>query len=250
MAVTADRGEARRLHQRSDRLFYTSMCALVVGLVFIGFARSWFLSAWFSPPTGTPKIGPLLAIHGVIFSAWAALLLTQPLLIGTGKVGLHRRLGFVGAGIAGLMWVVGNVAAIAAMHVGFIGLGDPYAFYAIPFVDIQVFAICIALAVLLRRTPEAHKRLILLGSTQVAEAALARLPVPGWAETLPVGSLFGADFVILAGVAYDLATRRRIHPVWIFGGLAVIASNVLRLLVMHTRPWLAFAHFMASLYRP
>ncbi|HVM98670.1 MAG TPA: hypothetical protein VMT68_00530 [Caulobacteraceae bacterium] len=247
MVATVDRGAQLRL-MRSDRLFYASMSAIVVGLVFVGFARSWFLSAWFAPPPGTPRIGPLLVFHGVIFSTWAALLLTQPLLISARNVRLHRRLGYAGAGLAALMWIVGNLAAIAAIHVGFIGMGDPYAAYILPFVDLQVFAVCTALAVALRRSPEAHKRLILLGSTQIAEPALARLPLAGWSDTLPAGSLVGCDFVILAGVVYDFATRGRVHPVWVFGGAAVVASEVIRLAINHTGPWLAFARFMASLY--
>lgn len=247
MVAIAEQGPRRRLRD-SDRIFYTGISALVFALVFIGFARSWFLSAWFEPPEGTPRIGPLLIAHGLIFSTWAGLMLVQPALIGARKVKLHRQLGYFGAVVAALMLIVGNATAIAAMHVGFIGMGDPYAFYAIPFFDIQIFGVCTALAIVFRNRPQAHKRLILLGSTQVAEAALARLPLTGWSDTLPYGSLYGCDFVILAGALYDLATRRRIHPVWIFGGAAVVASNVLRLSIMDTAPWLAFAKFMASLY--
>ena len=248
MVAIAPGADARSRLRRSDRIFYTALSATLVALVLLGFARSWFLSAWFAPPPGTPHIGPLLIVHGLIFSTWAGLMLLQPSLVAAANIKLHRRIGYFGAGVAGAMVVAGNLAAIAAMHVGFIGLGDPHAFYAIPFFDIQVFGAFVLAAVLLRRRPEAHKRLMLLASTQVAEAALARLPAPGWDALLPYASLFGCDFVIVAGAIYDLATRGRVHPAWLWGGGAVVASNVLRLAVMHTGPWLTFARAMASLY--
>ena len=241
---------ARTDLRRLDRAFYLSMSALTAGFVLVGFARSFFFSRWFSPPPGTPHIGPLLLTHGLVFSTWVFLAVVQPTLIATDNVSLHRRMGIFGACVVALMYGLGNIASIAAMHVGFIGLGDPYVFYAIPFFDIQIFALFIALAVIRRNHPEEHKRLILLASTQILEAAMARLPIAAFQAAMPYASLFANTFVIVAGMTYDLATRRRIHPVWIWGGAIVVASEAGRLLIQNTQAWISFAHFMASLYVP
>lgn len=236
--------------RKLDRAFYLSMSLAIAALVFTGFARSFYLSHWFAPPPGTPKIGPLLFTHGIVFTSWMFLSVLQPSLIAAGNVRLHRRIGIAGAGLAALMVVLGNLAAIAAIHVGFIGLGDPYAFYADPFVDIQTFGLFVALAVLKRGDPDSHKRLILLALTQVLEPGLARMPLSLAEDYFPYFSLIGMNFVIVAGILFDLATRRRIHPVWIWGGAINVVSEAGRLLIMRTAPWLAFAHFMARLYVP
>jgi hypothetical protein len=235
--------------RQGDRLFYSGCSASVGVVILIGFARSWFLAPWFDTPPGTPEITPLLVAHGIVLSTWVAITVTQPLLIAGRNVALHRRLGWTGSAVAILAVVLANVASVAAMHVGFIGLGDPAAFYAIPFFDIQTFAILVALAVWFRKRAELHKRLMLLSSTQLMEAAFARVPLAIIQDHAPWGSFVAGDWIIVAGIAYDLWSRGRVHPVWIWGGSFVAVSEIVRLLIWHSEPWLAFAHAMASVWR-
>ena len=52
----------------------------------------------------------------------------------------------------------------------------------------------------------------------------------------------------LAACASDPArTRGRLHPVTLWGGLALIVSQPLRLAVMGTEGWLAFARWATGL---
>jgi hypothetical protein len=51
-----------------------------------------------------------------------------------------------------------------------------------------------------RRRPQEHKRLMLLASTQLLEPGMARMPVAAFQAGMPYASLFGIDFVIVAGV--------------------------------------------------
>jgi hypothetical protein len=237
-----------RIRWRNDRFFYTGMGVLVALLVFLGFARSYYLNHWFETPPGMRTLDGLLHLHGAVFTAWVLLGVVQPALIATRNPGLHRRLGWAGAAVAVLMVIFGNLAAIAAMQGGFVGLGDPHAFYAIPFFGINSFAVIVALAVLWRNRAETHKRLMLLSSTQLLDAAIARIPIDAIMQGAPFTFLFGADFVIVAAIAYDLASRGKVHKVWIWGGGLVVASQVLRLFVSQTEPWLAFARTMAALW--
>jgi hypothetical protein len=46
---------------------------------------------------------------------------------------------------------------------------------------------------------------------------------------------------MLAGVIYDLMTRRHVHPVYIWGGAALVASVPLRLVISSTSAWQEFA---------
>ena len=146
------------------------------------------------------------------------------------------------------MVIVGNVTAVAAMHGGFKGLGDPYVFYAVPFFAINSFAVAALLAVLWRNRSETHKRLILLANVGILGAAIARIPLPAIQAGAPFTFIFLPNLITLAGIAYDWRTRGRIHPVWIWGGLAMLLSQLVMFPVMGSGSWHAFAETMAGLW--
>ena len=103
-----------------------------------------------------------------------------------------------------------------------------------------VFAILVTTAIYYRRRIEAHKRLMTLSMISLLAAPIARmsfLPLPPGPPTF-----FGlADLFIVAMLAYDLTTRRKIHPATIWGGLLVVASQPFRLMIAGTPAWLTFA---------
>lgn len=236
---------------RNDRLFYTGMGVFVALVTFWGFYRSYYLNRWFETPAGMRELNAMLHVHGAIFTAWVALGIVQPALIAARSTRLHRKLGFAGAAVAAAMVLAGLLAGIQAMRGGgFIGLGDPRAFFAIPFFALATFAVVVFLAVRWRNRAETHKRMMLLASTQVIEAAVARVPVEAVAAGAPFSFFIGADLIIVAGIVYDLVSRGRVHKVWIAGGLAVVASQVLRLMIANTGPWMAFAEWMRDLPIP
>lgn len=233
---------------KSDRVFYTSMGLAIAAVAFWGFAPSFYLSRWMVAPPTTPEIGVLLQLHGAVFTAWIALMAIQPMLIASRNVAIHRKLGIFGAGVAAAMVVLGNIAAVAAMHGGFIGLGDPMVFYAVPFFAINSFAVTIFLAVRWRNFAETHKRLILLANSALLGAAIARIPLAAIQSSAPFSFVFGPDLIILAGMVYDWRTRGRVHKAWIWGGSAMVASQIAMMAVMGTPWWHLFAESMAALW--
>jgi hypothetical protein len=237
-----------RQRWRNDRLFYSGMGLFIAALSVAGFARSYYLSRWFDTPQGTPEITLLLQAHGAACTAWLALMVVQPLLIAGRNRKLHRNLGWLGAAAALVMVVLGHVAAIAAMHGGFIGLGDPYVFYAVPFFAMTSFAVTIFFALLWRERAETHKRLILLANVGLLNAAVARLPIDALAAGAPFTFTFLPNVVTLAGILYDLRTRGRVHRAWIWGGLAMFASQVAMFPIMGSAAWIGFARAMAGLW--
>ena len=73
-------------------------------------------------------------------------------------------------------------------------------------------------------------------------APAARLP-----GVLPLGPLafFGIAFMFLvAGIVYDVWSRRRVHPAYLSGGAVLVASVPLRLAISGTPAWHAFAEFL------
>lgn len=235
------------IRRHNDRLFYTSVGLCVAIVTFTGFAQSYYLSSWLSPPANAPKITTLLAVHAAVFTAWITLMVVQPMLIASKNRKLHRKLGYVGAGIAASMVIFGNLAAIAAMDGGFVGFGDPYAFYAIPFFDINSFAVVVVLALLWRNRAETHKRLILLANVAILSAAVARIPLSAVQAGAPFTFILLPFLIVVAGASYDKLSRGRIHAVWIWGGAGLFVAKLIPLPLMGSGPWLTFARFMSGL---
>lgn len=226
---------------RRTRRFYVGMSLAFIITVFIGFSRSYYLKPWF----GTPELSGLVHLHGLVFTAWFVFFLLQTMLVASGRTYLHRRMGIAGAVLAALVVTVGITVAITRVRTGASPIPgvSPLAFLAIPFFDMVVFAILVSAAVYLRRRLEWHKRLMTLAMITLLAAPLARIQFP----FLPPGPLtfFGlSDLFILGILAYDLVTRRKVHPATIWGGLLVVASQPLRLMLSGTPLWLDFAGWM------
>lgn len=225
---------------RHDRRFFMGMALVIAAIVFAGFAPTFYLRTFYHPE----PLQSVFQIHGLVFSAWVVLFVVQTALVSARRTDIHRRLGVVGGGLALLMLVVGYQAAVTAARRGFStpGLPPPLVFFAVPVFDLLVFATLVGAALYLRRTPAAHKRLMLLATIAVLTAAIARLPY-----VLPLGppAFFGlTDLLVVAAMVYDWRTRGRVHPALLWGGLFLIASQPLRLAVSGTDTWLALATWL------
>jgi len=232
---------------RYERLFFPAAGIAVGLLVFAGFARTYYLSHWVAQPARAPEFTPLLQAHAALFTLWILLGAVQPTLVAAGRIALHVMLGIAGAFLAGLVWLLGNIASAQAMNVGYRGVGDPHAFYAVTFFSMQAFGLIVLLGILKRKDADTHKRLMLLSSAAILEAAVGRLPLDFIAQAAPLSFYLGADLVILAGIAFDKLSRGAVHKVWVWGGGALVMSQILRVAIMHSEPWLAFARAVADL---
>jgi hypothetical protein len=225
------------VRSRRTRRFYVAMALAFALTVFAGFSRSYFLKLHY----GTPALSVLLHIHGVVFSAWILLFAAQTTLVSAHRTDLHRQLGVAGAVLAGLLLVMGTTTAILRVRGGSAPIPgvSGLAFLAIPMFDMVVFAILAGSGLALRRRLETHKRLMTLATIGLLSAPLARIP---WVFRAGPPGFFGlTDLFIVAMLVYDLATRRRVHPATVWGGLVLVASQPLRLMISGTAAWTAFA---------
>ena len=241
---TAAAADAARAVRRRERLFYTGMAAVFLVVVFAGFARTYYLRPYFD----TASLGPLLHLHGVIFSSWLVLLLAQTLLVAANRTRLHRRLGVAGAVVAALMLVVGTATAVIRARIVEVppGSPSPLVFLTIPLGDMLVFAILVGAGFYYRRRADVHKRLMLLATVAILPAAVARLPFAFIQQVGPLAFFGLPDLFILVCLAYDLVSRRRPHRATVAGGLLVAVSHPLRLVVGNTQAWLSFATWLTS----
>ena len=229
-------------HDRTiEHRFFTGMAIAIAITVLAGFARSYYLRPYFD----APPLQPVLHLHGLVFSSWIALYVTQTSLVATSRVRTHRRLGVAGGVLAVMLVLVGTITAIVRARHGAAPPGGPppLVFLVVPLSDMVVFALLAGAGLYFRRQMAVHKRLMLLATVALLAAPIARLPLGILRHGVLV--VFGlSDFFIVALVAYDLAMFRRIHRATAWGGLALVASQPLRLMLGGTGVWLAFAGWL------
>lgn len=222
--------------------FFISMAAVIAFIVFMGFARTFYLRTAF---TNKP-LTPLLRFHGIVFTSWIALLLVQTSLVAAKRTDIHRRLGAAGMALAGLMVVVGPIVAIHAAKTGHGPLESRLTSLVIPFGDVVVFAALVTAAFFYRTNPQTHKRLVLLATIGILPPAMARLPL-AFIQALGPWGFFGlADLVLLSCLAWDLITQERVHRAYLWGGLLIVASQPLRLLIGGTSGWILIARWLTQ----
>lgn len=233
---------AAPVHRTSEHRFYIAMAIAILATVVVGFARTFFFARWFPEVQHLAAPEPFFYFHGAVFTAWMLLLLVQPLLVASRRTDLHRKLGWVGAALAAAMIGVGIEGSLIAARRpgGFLGIPVPAAsFLLVPLLDIALFALFVGLAIARRRDLQAHKRLMLVGTISILGAAVARLPLSFMVG--PVAFFLGTDLFLLPLVLWDLKSRGRLHPVTLWGGLLIIASQPFRLWLSGTETWLDFA---------
>ncbi len=228
--------------KRSERTFYTWAAVVAALVVFAGFARTYYLKGAF----GTPDLSTLKHLHGFVMTAWFTIFLVQVRLVATGRTRIHRKLGVAGAVVAVLVLVVGTATALIAAKNGATPGPPPLVFLAIPLGDMLVFLALVSAALLYRKRPEYHKRLMLLASLGILTAAIARIPL----DFLQAGGLpaFFAttDVLILAFAAADTVKNRRLHPAMLAGVLVIVGSQVARFLIAGTPQWMSFARWLVG----
>ena len=228
-------------NKRRERLFYTGMVVAIVITVFAGFSRTFYLRPYFQ----TQPLIPLLVLHGVVFSSWMVLLITQTTLIATKRTRTHMRLGIAGGVLASLMIVIGTVTALVrAKGPSPVPDVNPLSFLTIPLGDILVFAILVSAAFYFRRRADVHKRLMLLATIGILPAAVARWPFAFIQQYGPLAFFGLSDLFIVPCLIYDFVTRGRPHRATVLGGALIVISHPLRLVIGSTHAWLAFATWL------
>jgi hypothetical protein len=161
----------------------------------------------------------------------------------------------VGFGLASLMILLGVLASTDSLRRAF-GAGgttgafmDPKTFYIIPITDMLIFGTLVFCAFRARFNPAAHKRLILIATTGLMIAAVARWPV-GFIQHNPlwVAELCTYGFLLLL-VGFDLWSTGKVHRVTILASAFLIVVQRVRVPIGETGAWHGFATWAQNLAR-
>lgn len=214
--------------------FFMVMALAIVGVVVYGFSFT-VTDNLIHPSYPRPAI---LYIHALVFPSWLVLFMAQVMLVRTGQVATHRRLGKIGIGLGALMPFVGVATAIAMTRLRVAhGEMDAAGSFLIPCWDMIGFTSTFALAIRWRRRPDYHRRLMYMATAVLTAAAWGRMPFLDHAEWF----YSGVDFLIFIAVLRDIIVDRRIHAVYLVGLPALICGQFLLAAVRWSDWWLATA---------
>lgn len=255
MTVVAQMDVGRRLAVTDSPRFYVRMAAACIAVAVIGFAPTYWLPLF----RGTLNVPPIAHAHAAVFYGWTLLFLVQTWAVASRKITRHRAFGVFGVALATTMCFVGMAAAITSLKQSTAdGFGPAVqAFTILPVSAIAFFATLLTVALLKVKDLETHKRLMLVATVSLLQAAFGRwflmflAPVavgggpvgpPPVAVTILPG--LASDLLIVAGMVHDRRTTGRVHPAyWIAGG-ALVALQVLRVPLSTTSAWQQVANWL------
>jgi hypothetical protein len=238
------------------RRFHLWMAAIFVLIAFGGFTPTY----WAPLVGGRFHAPPIVHVHGLLLFAWTVFYFAQTAWIASGRVAAHRAWGLVGISLYSVM-----VCSIIVLKVTMLRLDDAHGFgdasrrfSAIAFGALPLMIGLFALAIANVRKPEVHKRLMYVLMAGAMVPSLARVfltllappgamdggPPPAFVATPPT---VVATLLIVVAIVYDWRTRGRPHPVYVYGAVAVLASNAISVALAGTDVWMATARALQSL---
>jgi hypothetical protein len=207
----------------ADDRFFVRGAVIMALLIVAGFSLQYAMGrSTFAAP-------PLVHAHAIVFMGWVTIYLTQNLLIGSGRVDIHRKLGWIALGWIFPMVLLGCLVTLAMIRRGqapfFL---RPVQFLVFDPMTLFTFAGLTLAAVAMRRQTDWHRRLHFCGMSLLLGPAFGRLlPMPllapwAWEVIFAVGLLFP-----IAGVLSDLRRRGSVHPAWRVGIAATLGCLIL-----------------------
>jgi hypothetical protein len=197
--------------------------------------------------------------HAGVSASWLFLFLAQATFVATGRTAIHRRVGVAGVVLTALFLVLGWFATLEQARRGFDLSGAISRVPAPPGLDpvsgtvgllffFLTFGVLAAAAFCYRRRPAVHKQLMLLALLGgLTPTPIAHL-IGNWSTLQPWANVFfpvSLAVFLAIGPIYDRISEGRIHPVSLWGGLAVFAWFIaFNVAIIPSGAWRQFAHWL------
>jgi hypothetical protein len=215
---------------RRHPAFFPGLSAVLIVLVFLGFAPTYYLR-----PVSAGPIPAYLHVHGAAMTAWFLLLLVQTALIATRRREVHRQLGIAGACVAVVIVLLNPLVVLWSVPNLLAGNDSVRLTALIVVADlllVGVFAALVGLAIRWRRYPETHSRMLVLASLAVSGPALGRLSLNLAGTPLPgVIALIALPLLV---IVHDRVVMKWVHPVSAWGTTAIVGSTVISIAIANT----------------
>lgn len=229
------------LRAPGERRFYLLITAVLIAVLLAGFSIDTDLVFHLD------TLSWLVIVHGLLMFGWFIVFGVQTTLVAIGRTDLHRRFGIAGAILAATLVVVGVMTIVVAVQLGgnhmAPGLSRPV-FLAAGFDLLFVFSVLVTCGIALRRRPDFHKRLMLLATIPLLDAAIVRFMgvYTNWT--------FDSDYIrnglIFACIAIDTIRYRRLHPAFVAGCAFILVCDEIQFHVAATSAWEQFTAWVVG----
>ena len=222
--------------------FFTAIAVLGIIAILVGFLKTFII-----PIISGTKTWPLaIYAHASFVFGWVLIFLIQSLLIQNKKYKTHISIGkwaaFIAVGAAGSIIPASLYQIERELKEG---LGQTAISSIVgSLASATMFLTLVTLAIVYRKRPQVHKRLMLLATILLIWPAWFR-----WRHYFPsverpdiwfAGVL--ADSLIIGAFTWDWLRNKRIHPALLCGGLFIIAENVMEILLFDSSGWRVIAN--------
>lgn len=219
------------------------MACLFLAIALIGFSTTFFIPL----ARGAFQAPAVIHVHGLLLFGWLLFLILQASLIQARHVREHRLVGQLGVVLCIAIIVSGVFVGLHATRRDLAAGGDEFVegqFVNI-LIEMLLFGLLVGAAIVLRRDGESHKRLLMLATISALAPAWLRfrhlfpaVPNPFWVFSLL------ADSLLLVAIARDWIASRRVHPVYLWAGGAMVMVHVVELLAIRSAPWLRLSRWL------
>jgi hypothetical protein len=114
-------------------------------------------------------------------------------------------------------------------------------FLVFPFGQVLLFAGFTGLGLWNRRRSELHRRFMLLGTICMMTPAISRM-----VDKRSVLAMFLTLIFVVVAMIHDWKSRRRVHPIYIWGGALLLVSGPLRFALGNSAAWQRFARMLVE----
>lgn len=209
---------------RSRLFVWMGVGGILVALV--GFTKTFFMPLF----SGAFSAPPLIYVHGAFLFSWVIFFAAQSILVHRKDVRLHRTLGWVGAGLViGVVTSTLGVGILASQRTVATGdIDQASRELLVILMEMAVFVALVASALLLRRRPDVHRRLMLLALIASLGPAWFRFRhyFPPMDNPVFFYSLLLADSLIVIAAVFDTLRERRVHWVYALVGGGLVSVHL------------------------
>jgi hypothetical protein len=231
-----------------SRYFYVWMAVAYLVVAFGGFAPTY----WTKIAAGTFHSPVIIHVHGFLLFSWVCFYLLQTTLVATGRTMDHRNWGLAGIALFSFVLcsiLVGQMAVLKAAEAR--GMGDAARRFAVVSLCAwPLMAGIFAMAIANSRRPQIHKRWMVVLMSAMMTPAIARvfltLFAPPGADGPPppfvaIPPALVADLFLVVAIVRDWRLLGRPHPVYVYGGLILLAEQLLTIPFAATATWMQIA---------
>jgi hypothetical protein len=217
---------------------------LAIFWIFVGVGFGFDLHNYLHEQPPVPKI---VHVHAIATTLWLLTATALVLMVETGNVRLHRRLGWFAAGYAALILLIAPWSELSWQALNLHTPGTlPPQFLSIAFSGPLCMGVLLPCGILLRRNSAAHRRVLILATICISDAGFARLMI----LFLPPPTTFFGTYLFYEGGTLLLIVlmflwdwkRNRIMKQFLWAASLVIGVTLVATCLYFNETWQSISH--------